>query len=253
MIKTSTYTTLPPMRSARLVPGPKEVSPARTPLFMHLFKKVLGRAAPQRTHRTRSFRFNFWTFCVALLIESIAMQLLTQLPGENAMADQVASATANATGAVATPVATPAPARLPLHVIAPPALAAAPAQPPVVAVVFHFPLHTYRLSQYFHSTHPAIDMAATTGTPIYAATVGTVAATGSVLPGGGLMVKIVHPNGFTSYYAHMSAILVRPGQPVDAQTIIGRVGSTGWATGPHLHFMLVNAAGISVNPLSYLR
>lgn len=253
MVKTSTYTTLPLLHSGRLMPGPKKVSPARVPRYMQLIHKVFaGRSRPKERH-SRSFRFNFWTFCAALLIESIAMQLLTQLPGENAVPSRAASATANATGAVAVPTSTPVPARSPLHVIAPPVLAAAPAQPPVVAVVFHFPLHAYRMTQYFHSTHPAIDMAAPTGTSIYAATVGTVAATGNVLPGGGLMVKIVHPNGFTSYYAHMSAILVRPGQPVDAQTIIGRVGSTGWATGPHLHFMLVNAAGISVNPLSYLR
>jgi murein DD-endopeptidase MepM/ murein hydrolase activator NlpD len=121
-----------------------------------------------------------------------------------------------------------------------------------VAVIFHSPLRSYRLTQYFSAKHPAIDMADPTGTPIYATTVGTVAATGYVLQGGGLMVKVTHPNGYISYYAHMSAIVAKVGQQVDNSTQIGRVGMTGWATGPHLHFMLVSNKGVAVNPLAVL-
>lgn len=213
-----------------------------------------GPRGSRRFSRRHSFRTTFLTFCAALLVESIAMQLLTQLPGAGSSGQVVSSQTSSsqATGSVAAPSQVQPTAASPLAAIATPVLAATHTQPQPIAVIFHSPLRNYRLTQYFRSGHPAIDMAALTGTPIYATTVGTVVATGYVLQGGGLMVKVSHPNGYTSYYAHMSAITSQIGQRVDNQTQIGRVGATGWATGPHLHFMLVNNKGTAINPLSML-
>jgi murein DD-endopeptidase MepM/ murein hydrolase activator NlpD len=219
----------------------------RTTLFHGRF-----RHSPSLPRGRHSFRLTFLTFCVALLAESICLQILTQindLQGSEVVVAQAHSAT----GAMATPTPqAPIPTSI-LSKVIPEALAAVTAQPQPTAVVFHSPLRSYRLTQYFSAGHPAIDMAAVTGTPIYATTVGTVAATGYVLEGGGLMVKITHPNGYISYYAHMSQITSTVGEQVDNQTQIGKVGMTGWATGPHLHFMLVDNKGKAVNPLSVIQ
>ena len=66
------------------------------------------------------------------------------------------------------------------------------------------------------------------------------------------MVVIIHPYGVRSMYAHLSHISVRVGQFVRTGRIIGRVGSTGFATGPHLHFEL-RVRNAAVNPLPALR
>ncbi len=88
-------------------------------------------------------------------------------------------------------------------------------------------------SQRFHS---GTDIGAPEGTPILAIADGKV--TGADHMGGyGLTVVIEHNNGtLETLYAHMSEVLVRPGEWVPQGTIIGRVGSTGLSTGPHLHF-----------------
>lgn len=204
-----------------------------------------------RGNRKRK-RFGFASFCALLLLESTLLQILTQLNGADSQPGQVASAQqSNATGSVSPPLPTTIKAIRDSAI--PVAVAATPTKPESTVVVFHSPLRSYRLTQYFHSGHPALDMAANSGTPIYATTTGTVAATGYVLPGGGNMVKVTHPNGYVSYYAHMSRITAWVGQHVDNQTQIGLVGMTGWATGPHLHFMLTNNKGVAVNPLTLLR
>jgi murein DD-endopeptidase MepM/ murein hydrolase activator NlpD len=228
-------------------------------IYMNIFGHYFGRLhkakqlTPSRPAKRRTFRLTFFAFCAALLAESICLQLLTQLNTLGDTTGKVASAQSSAVGSVATPTpVAPTPASVISKVI-PQALAAAPAEPETVVVVFHPPLRSYFLTQYFSAGHPAIDMAAVTGTPIYATTVGTVVATGYVLDGGGLMVKVTHPNGYISYYAHMSQITSTVGQHVDNQTQIGKVGMTGWATGPHLHFMVVGSNGKAINPLSILK
>ena len=86
------------------------------------------------------------------------------------------------------------------------------------------------------SPHAGVDIAAPTGTPIRAAAAGTVALAhpGMLLPGKTLMID--HGHGLTSVYIHMHTITVAEGDHVDQGDIIGTVGATGRATGPHLHW-----------------
>jgi murein DD-endopeptidase MepM/ murein hydrolase activator NlpD len=95
--------------------------------------------------------------------------------------------------------------------------------------------------------HPGIDYPAATGTAVFAAGAGCVASAGWNAGGYGNLVVIAHRLGLTSWYAHLSAIAVRPGQCVAAGTLVGRVGATGYATGPHLHFEL-RVRGAAVDP-----
>lgn len=98
--------------------------------------------------------------------------------------------------------------------------------------------------------HQGIDLAAPTGTPIYAYKGGVV--TRATFDGvGGNNVMIAHPGGLSSYYAHMSKILTSRGAQVRAGQMIGRVGSTGRSTGPHLHWG-IKRGGAWVNPAPYL-
>jgi murein DD-endopeptidase MepM/ murein hydrolase activator NlpD len=116
------------------------------------------------------------------------------------------------------------------------------------------PLEFRRMSSRFgRRTHPilgtmrrheGIDYAASAGTPVRAIGGGVVIKAGWG-NGYGNMIELRHPNGFVSRYAHMQGFAkgIRPGTRVDASQTIGRVGSTGLATGPHLHFeVLVNGA-----------
>ncbi len=85
--------------------------------------------------------------------------------------------------------------------------------------------------------HHGADIGAPTGTPIHSFAAGTVTFAGS-RGGYGNMVIVEHANGITSRYAHQSAMDVSVGQRVAAGEQLGRVGATGTATGPHLHFEL---------------
>ncbi len=101
------------------------------------------------------------------------------------------------------------------------------------------------------SFHSGIDIAAPEGTPVFASAPGTVIFAGEK-SGYGLLVE-VKGSKETFRYAHLSKITVYVGQRVDRGTLIGRVGSTGVSTGPHLHFEIeVLAKGEVVNPLAYL-
>jgi murein DD-endopeptidase MepM/ murein hydrolase activator NlpD len=98
--------------------------------------------------------------------------------------------------------------------------------------------------------HEGIDIAAATGTPIWAAASGTVIHAGW-LGGYGNLVVVDHGNGLATAYGHASAILVVVGQQVSQGETIALVGSTGRSTGPHLHFE-VRTNGVAVDPLLYL-
>lgn len=98
--------------------------------------------------------------------------------------------------------------------------------------------------------HPGVDIAADEGTPIQAAMAGQVVAVG---PDGGYgnLVTIDDGNGLTTRYAHCSRIFARVGQSVAPGDVIGTVGMTGRATGPHLHFE-VRHNDTPVDPRPYL-
>jgi peptidoglycan hydrolase-like protein with peptidoglycan-binding domain len=102
-----------------------------------------------------------------------------------------------------------------------------------------------------NAMHTGIDFPAPYGTAVRAAGYGCVASAGYDPGGYGNLVVIQHRAGMTSWYAHLSRIRVRPGECVVAGNRIGRVGATGHATGPHLHFEL-RVAGAAVNPLTGL-
>ena len=95
--------------------------------------------------------------------------------------------------------------------------------------------------------HTGLDFAAPSGTPVAAAGRGCVSSAGYDAGGYGNLVVIQHRAGMTSWYAHLSRISVRPGTCVVAGNRIGRVGATGRATGPHLHFEL-RLRGAAVDP-----
>lgn len=110
-----------------------------------------------------------------------------------------------------------------------------------------------RVDPFFRKTafHAGIDYRATAGTPVRASGGGTVVK--ARRNGGyGLLVVIDHGDDLTSRYAHLSRILVRHGQKVKRGTVIGRVGSTGRSTGPHLHYE-VRRAKKAANPARFLK
>lgn len=96
------------------------------------------------------------------------------------------------------------------------------------AMRFHPILQTWR-------QHKGVDFGAPTGTPVRTVADGVVEFAGWQ-NGYGNVVSVNHGNDQTTLYAHLSRIDVRPGQKIDQGDHIGAVGSTGWATGPHLHF-----------------
>lgn len=94
--------------------------------------------------------------------------------------------------------------------------------------------------------HNGVDYGVPTGTPVWSVGDGRVSRAGWH-NGFGKLVEITHANGWMSQYAHLSAITVKAGERVSQKQIIGKVGSTGMSTGPHLHYGL-KKAGAYVNP-----
>ena len=118
-----------------------------------------------------------------------------------------------------------------------------------------------RTSSYGPRTHPVtgqkgkmhtgLDIGASTGTNIVAAEAGTVIVS-TYESGYGNYIVISHGGGMTTLYGHCSSRLVSVGQKVTRGQLIGKVGSTGLSTGPHLHFE-VRLNGVHTNPLPYLQ
>jgi murein DD-endopeptidase MepM/ murein hydrolase activator NlpD len=96
--------------------------------------------------------------------------------------------------------------------------------------------------------HNGVDFGASTGTPVYASGAGTIASAGDGGPCGN-MIQIEHPNGLTTAYCHLSrfAAGIHAGLHVEARQLVGYVGQTGRATGPHLHFA-VKRGGVFIDP-----
>lgn len=100
------------------------------------------------------------------------------------------------------------------------------------------------------SFHNGVDLAAGSGTAIYAVRSGTVT-TATYSSVYGYYVTVNHGDGYSSLYAHMTDYVVSNGQYVEKGQLLGYVGSTGWSTGPHLHFTIYYN-GSTVNPMDYI-
>jgi murein DD-endopeptidase MepM/ murein hydrolase activator NlpD len=109
---------------------------------------------------------------------------------------------------------------------------------------------TSRFGERWSRQHIGIDIGVPRGTPNKAADGGVVIFAGRDGTYGKLII-ISHENGYTTYYAHNNTIKVKKGQRVAKGQVIGTAGSTGRATGPHLHFE-VRKNGVPVNPLKYI-
>lgn len=114
------------------------------------------------------------------------------------------------------------------------------------------PLDSSVVTQGYHLFHRAIDLKEIHGAPVYPAMDGVVEGVIYSRFSYGNHLTINHGSGFKSLYAHLSKIVVEKDQEVDKNTIIGLVGSTGWATGSHLHFE-VWENGRPINPLTILK
>ncbi len=103
---------------------------------------------------------------------------------------------------------------------------------------------------YGHSScHTGIDIAAPSGTSVISADVGTVATITSGGPNGNA-VLVAHGGGLTTLYAHLSSVSVNVGEVLNAGQEVGKVGSTGWSTGPHLHFE-TRLEGTAYDPMGW--
>ena len=126
--------------------------------------------------------------------------------------------------------------------------------------VLHWPLDNIFITQQFgktvdakrlytSGTHDGVDFRASIGTPVRAALTGIVL---EVNQGAvpycqyGKWVIVKHGNGLATLYAHLSQINVQKGQAVGTGAVVGFSGNTGYATGPHLHFTVYAAEGISL-------
>lgn len=100
--------------------------------------------------------------------------------------------------------------------------------------------------------HRGIDIAGPVGTPVVAAASGEVISAGWNSGGYGNLVKLRHADGSITFYAHNSRLLVRRGETVEQGQAIAEMGSTGFSTGPHLHFEVHPEGKGAVNPIAFL-
>ncbi|MCK5211231.1 M23 family metallopeptidase [Candidatus Parcubacteria bacterium] len=115
----------------------------------------------------------------------------------------------------------------------------------------NWPTAATRITQYYSWRHHAVDIAAKTGTAIYASDAGIVEMVGWG-SGYGNQIVINHGGNKKTRYAHLSKFYVSKGDSVSKGQTIAAMGSTGWSTGPHLHFeVIIN--GRKYNPLNYIR
>lgn len=137
--------------------------------------------------------------------------------------------------------------------------------PPAGKGILRWPLDNIRITQHFgrtadsgrlyaSGTHNGVDFAAPIGTRVMAALAGIITATGNTdaIAGCysyGKWVLVKHANGLSTLYAHLSHINVSEGQSVSTGQAIGYSGSTGYATGPHLHFTVYASGAVQVRQL----
>ncbi|MEA3463752.1 MAG: M23 family metallopeptidase [Patescibacteria group bacterium] len=122
---------------------------------------------------------------------------------------------------------------------------------PVSGNKMNWPTKGHRITQYYSWRHHGLDIANKTGTPIYAADAGAIEYIGWGR-GYGNQIVISHGGGKKTRYAHLSKFYVKKGQKINKGETIAAMGSTGWSTGPHLHFeVIIN--GRKYNPLNYIK
>lgn len=139
---------------------------------------------------------------------------------------------------------------------------AEPAGPVMKAMTFNQPIPGFAVNSRFGARrlggepgvrmHKGVDIAAPSGTTVFAAAEGEVVRIGSDPTGYGNFIEMRHPNGMSSLYAHLSRIDVASGDRIGPRERIGLVGSTGYSTGPHLHFE-VRRDGKQLNPTRVLQ
>lgn len=118
------------------------------------------------------------------------------------------------------------------------------------APVIRWPVPLTYISTYFSYHHQGIDIPSRYGQKVYPFEHGKVVSAG--WDGGfGKKVVVKHEDGLFTTYAHLSSIQVVKGQPVSTKTTVGNVGTTGYATGAHLHFEIRSKNG-AINPLALL-
>ncbi len=135
-----------------------------------------------------------------------------------------------------------------------------PVEQPSVSIPSLMPIQGGRMSSgYGMRNHPVlrkrkkhngVDLAAPTGTPVYATADGMITRA-DWFSSYGLYVSIDHGAELETRYAHMSRLAVAEGEPIRKGDIIGYVGSTGRSTGPHLHYE-VRVDGVAVDPIPYM-
>ncbi len=116
---------------------------------------------------------------------------------------------------------------------------------------FIYPVSSRNFTQRYWYGHPAIDIALPEGSAVFAADTGTVTYAGWNVYGYGNLIVVNHGNGFETFYAHLSAINVSPGQIVYQGNVIGATGNTGRSSGPHVHFE-IRTGGNPDDPCWYI-
>jgi murein DD-endopeptidase MepM/ murein hydrolase activator NlpD len=116
---------------------------------------------------------------------------------------------------------------------------------------FRYPVNSRNFTQYYWFGHRGIDIALPVGNPVYAADTGTVTFAGWNIYGFGNLIVVNHGNGYETFYAHLDAINIVPGQIVYQGNVIGATGNTGNSSGPHIHFEIRLNAG-QQDPCWYL-
>jgi len=115
-----------------------------------------------------------------------------------------------------------------------------------------WPTNSTRITQYYGWRHSGLDIGNKKGQPIYASEAGKVETAGWNSGGYGYYVIINHGNGLQTLYAHASELYIAKGDSVSRGDVIAAIGSTGWSTGPHIHYE-VRVNGTRVNPLDYIK
>ena len=123
-----------------------------------------------------------------------------------------------------------------------------PVEKGTIGSLYGYRIHPNTNTKKFHA---GLDIRAKHCNSVYAAFDGRVVEVKKSSNGYGNTIKIVHENGLVTLYAHLSAFSVKKGDVICKGKIIGEIGTTGNATGPHLHFEIIENKK-KINPLKYL-